>query len=81
MAKWMRAKETGQFGTAEIKKNVTSSDYKGRQGIAFFKDFWTRSGQTHPTGDHIDLWDGSKTTKGAASYFDRSVQVWFWDIA
>lgn len=35
---------------------------KARTGIVYFKDYWTRPGEKHPTGDHIDLWNGSRLT-------------------
>lgn len=36
----------------------------GKTGIVFFKDYWHRSQDTQgsPTGDHIDLWNGSRLT-------------------
>ena len=37
---------------------------KGRTGILFFENYWTRSGETQAraSGSHIDLWDGSRLT-------------------
>lgn len=29
----------------------------GKTGIIFFQDYWLRSGESSPTGDHIDLWN------------------------
>jgi hypothetical protein len=80
LANWLRLNQITQFGPAEIKKEVTSADYSGRTGIVFFKDFWTREGERSPSGDHIDLWDGSQMAHGSDSYFESSVQVWFWDL-
>lgn len=39
---------------------------KGRTGIVFFKDYWQRQGERNATGDHIDLWNGSKMTATGA---------------
>lgn len=45
---------------------VTGSDWqekaKGLTGIIAFKDYWLREGEKHPSGDHIDLWNGSRLT-------------------
>ncbi|MGC4079088.1 MAG: type VI secretion system amidase effector protein Tae4 [Rubrivivax sp.] len=46
---------------------ITGSDWqeriKDRTGIVYFEDYWARQGETAtPTGDHIDLWDGSGLT-------------------
>ncbi len=35
---------------------------KGKTGIVFFADYWLRPGEKTPSGDHIDLWNGSRLT-------------------
>ena len=44
--------------------NVTGTDWqekaKGKTGVIFFKDYWLRKGERYPSGDHIDLWNGSR---------------------
>ena len=45
--------------------NITGGDWKklvkGKTGIIYFKDYWLRAtDREHPTGDHIDLWNGSR---------------------
>lgn len=56
------------------KRTLTTS-----QGIIFFKDCFTRAGETTQSGDHIDLW-----LRGLTKTFDdpanRSAQVWFWEL-
>jgi len=68
----------------------------GKKGIIFLKDYWARSGETtNPSGDHIDLWNGSRLTArtsyfrvqwgiswdGEWSDFHRSKEVlWFWEV-
>lgn len=48
--------------------NIPSECYKsmitGKKGIIFFKDYWLRNSDSpeSPTGDHIDLWNGSRLT-------------------
>lgn len=52
---------------------VTGEDWqtkvKGRTGIVFFANYWTRSGESsaNRSGDHIDLWNGSRLTAAGAS--------------
>ena len=50
-----------------------------KTGIIFFKDCFTRAGETKRRGDHIDLWN-----KGIAKTYDdpgnKSAQVWFWEL-
>lgn len=79
------------FGAAEKRvgkkwdatNGVDVGFYKGRKGIIFFKDFWARAGENEavaPTGDHIDVWDGAKQGSGSDNYFERSKQLWFWEL-
>jgi hypothetical protein len=46
--------------------DITGADYekkiKGRTGIIFYKDYWRREGESQPSGDHIDLWNGARLT-------------------
>jgi hypothetical protein len=42
---------------------------KGRTGIVFFADYWSRASEKAPTGDHVDLWNGSRLTAVGASFF------------
>jgi hypothetical protein len=50
-----------------------------KTGIIFFKDCFTRSGETTRRGDHIDLWN-----KGLFKTYDDpgnlSAQIWFWEL-
>lgn len=50
-----------------------------QNGIIFFKDCFTRSGETRASGDHIDLWKRS-LTKGYNDPGNKSAQVWFWEL-
>lgn len=76
LADWMVSQST-YFGEAEVKKDVGSSDYSGRKGIVFLKNFWGPGSQ----GDHIDLWNGTKMSQGAPEYFGRAQEAWFWEVA
>lgn len=48
----------------------------GRTGLVFFRNI---EGFRNSRGDHIDLWDGTKT-KGF-EYFMECEETWFWQIA
>ncbi|MDH5674306.1 MAG: T6SS effector amidase Tae4 family protein [Myxococcales bacterium] len=49
------------------------------QGIIFFKDCFTRAGETTRRGDHIDLWKRG-TTKTYDDPGNKSAQIWFWAL-
>ncbi len=80
----LRAQELGDYlktrsdivGKVEIDKEPVVGTYSGRRGIALFVNFWGTNNQ----GDHIDVWNGTKMAKGAASYFASSEEVWFWEL-
>lgn len=46
---------------------------RGRTGIVYFANYWARNEaekvKDQPTGDHIDLWNGSRLTAGGLSFF------------
>lgn len=45
---------------------------KGRTGIIYFENYWRCAGETRTaTGDHIDLWNGSRMTTNAANNVRR----------
>lgn len=55
-------------------ENVTGKDWqdkiRGRTGIVYFENYWRRHGETRTaTGDHIDLWNGSRLTATGWSLF------------
>jgi hypothetical protein len=51
-----------------------------KTGIVFFKDCFTRSGETTRVGDHIDLWNKG-TTKTYSDPGNKSAQLWFWELS
>lgn len=59
-----------------VHKNVTHADFAGKKGICYFQNFYGRNNQ----GDHLDLWNGYKVAKGELDYFQRSEEVWFWEM-
>jgi len=86
-------------GIGKIQK-IEPKDFKsilnGKKGIIFFKDYWARNGETkrNKSGDHIDLWNGSRLTdwktwariqfhlswEGSWSDYRQSKEVWFWAV-
>lgn len=66
LADWLN--NTPCLGLPPISVNVTGKDWptkvKGRTGILFFENYWTRPGETQAraSGSHIDLWNGSRLT-------------------
>lgn len=77
-----------------------SAAIRGRTGIIFFKDYWRRSHRgreesfRNRSGDHIDLWNGSRLTDwtswvrvrfgltipGVWSDLEDSKGIWFWQV-
>jgi hypothetical protein len=76
LADWMKAQPV-LFGKVDIKRNVKASNYAGKNGVIFLKNFWGVGNQ----GDHIDLWNGSKMTLGLPEYFTVAQEVWFWEVS
>lgn len=81
-------------------QEIDPKDFKtllrGKRGIIFFKDYWARGGETirNKSGDHIDLWNGSRLTdwhtwariqlniswEGRWSDYKKSKEIWFWRV-
>ena len=51
-----------------------------KTGVIFFKDCFTRSGESSRIGDHIDLWNKG-ATKTYSDPANKSSQIWFWELA
>lgn len=74
LAEWLKLQPF--CGIPKEAENVTGKDWenkiKGRTGIIYFEDYWHRSGETKTaTGDHIDLWNGSRLTANATNNLRR----------
>lgn len=84
-------------GVGPIEKYVgaEAADYYphlfGRTGIIFFKDYWKRSSDGgRPTGDHIDVWNGYRSSAkwllewfswlGYYSNYANAGEIWFWEV-
>jgi hypothetical protein len=66
LAAWLKLQPF--CGLPQQAESITGEDWekkiKGRTGIVYFADYWMRSidKKDRPTGDHIDLWNGSRLT-------------------
>lgn len=64
LAAWLRVQRVSGLPLAP--QTIAGEDWqqkiKGRTGIVYFADYWLRPGEKKPTGDHIDLWNGSRLT-------------------
>ena len=76
LANWLKNRPQ-LFGDVEKRKLTSVDAYVGRQGIVLCRNFWGPGMQ----GDHIDLWDGGQFADGDEDYFERSQEVWFWQVA
>jgi len=83
-------------------QEINPKEFKGtlrrKRGIIFFKDYWRRTvngkkeSVRNRSGDHIDLWNGSRLTdwhtwariqlhlswEGTWSDYGKSKEIWFW---
>lgn len=58
---------------------TAKTKHKDDTGIMFFKNCFTRGGETRAAGDHIDLWNKG-STKGFQDGENNSEEVWFWKL-
>ncbi len=63
----------------------------GRTGIIYIQDYWRRSSDgDRPTGDHIDVWNGYRSSAkwlmewfswlGYYSNYAGAGEIWFWEV-
>lgn len=85
-----RARVDGLSGTVKLTNPADFADeLNGRTGIIFFNGYWWRNTDTtRPTGDHIDLWNGWRTTAkmllpwfGWLGGYEKSGEIWFWEVS
>jgi hypothetical protein len=96
LANWLRRSPIPGMGpTQEVAPENYTAELDGKTGIIFFKDYYTLGNQRfeNRSGDHIDLWNGSRTTGnwfqwtrelqediGVADDREASREIWFWEI-
>jgi Type VI secretion system (T6SS), amidase effector protein 4 len=91
LATWL--KQQPFCGLPKTTATVTGKDWqeklKGKTGIVFFANYWAREGEAStPSGDHVDLWNGSRLTAsgtgGALTSFARFTlgigSLWYSDL-
>lgn len=70
LAAWL---ERQAFCGLPVALRVTGGDWKEhiatRTGIIYFANYWRRSGESAPTGDHIDLWNRDTLAPSIESFF------------
>lgn len=64
LAAWLRtsAPMALRLGHRFITGSNWQETIRDQTGIVFFQDYWLRPGEKLPTGDHIDLWNGTRLT-------------------
>ena len=77
LANWLWGEHLGR-PTIYTDGATVNTAIKSKNGIIFFKDCFTRAGETRAVGDHIDLWKAGVTKTG--EYSRQSAQVWFWEL-
>ncbi len=64
LAAWLKKERIP--GLPLMPESIAGGDWqskiKNRTGIVYFADYWLRPGEKTPSGDHIDLWNGSRLT-------------------
>lgn len=91
-----KVKISGIENAIELPGQDYKSKIAGKKGIIFFQNYWVRSQDNpgYPTGDHIDLWNGSRLTDWSSwiriqfgvvipdvwSDFEKSPKILFWRI-
>ena len=71
LAAWLKLQPF--CGLLKEPENATGQNWQdnitGRSGIIYFENYWRRPGETAaPSGDHIDLWNGSRLTATGWSF-------------
>lgn len=64
LARWLRSQAPRLLGATA--RSVTGNGWEerinGSTGILYFENYWLRPSEETPSGDHIDLWNGSRLT-------------------
>lgn len=90
LANALRSASVPGLGATQVLANPKdfANELNGRTGIIFFNGYWWRTVDTvRPTGDHIDLWNGWRTTAkmllpwfGWLGNYNKSGEIWFWEV-
>ena len=84
------------FGSLEKISGADAAEFYprlfGRTGVIYVQDYWRRiSDSGRPTGDHIDVWNGYRSSAkwlmewfswlGYYSNYAKAGEIWFWEVA
>lgn len=78
LANWLWSKHLGR-PKIYTDPAAGKTDIASKKGILFFKDCFTRPGESASVGDHIDLWNAG-ITKTFNDPSNNSAQLWFWEL-
>jgi hypothetical protein len=77
LANWLKSQPF--CGLPQKPEDISGEEWdtkiQGRTGIIFFKDYWKRPGEKTPSGDHIDLWNGSRLTSRLTSFIELTLGI------
>jgi hypothetical protein len=82
------------FGRTEKVSGTDVKDFYpkliGKTGVLYIKDYWRRTGEAQATGDHIDVWNGYRSSTkwlmewfswvGYYSNYAEARELWFWEV-
>lgn len=70
LAAWLGTQAFCQGAAPQLRATGANwqSQVAGKTGIIYFANYWRRAGETAPSGDHIDLWDGESLTPSIESF-------------
>lgn len=79
LANWLWSKHLGR---PKIYKDPAAGKVTiaAKKGILFFRNCFTRAGETSRQGDHIDLWNAG-VTKTYNDPSNNSQELWFWELS
>ncbi|AIN18677.1 hypothetical protein CH54_3326 [Yersinia rochesterensis] len=64
LSDYLKSQKILPFAGGKKPLELTGKTYEDavsdKTGLIFFQDYWLRSGEKSPTGDHIDLWKNNK---------------------
>lgn len=72
---WKYYKPAFKYTPAEAEVKI-----KGKQGIVFIKNCFTREGETEKRGDHIDVWNKTAMKTQPTSLLTQGEKVWFFTV-
>lgn len=71
-----------EWGKPQVSDGANARELiSGKKGVIFLENAYPRAGSLgRRTGDHIDVWNGSRIGSDSTTPFDQAERVWFWEI-